>query len=91
VNQEQNEVRIMWYWHGGAWGWFWMLTMMLTFWLLVVAVAVVVVRGAAHDGERTDRSPSTRTPEQVLRDRFARGEIDADEYEHRRKVLTGVP
>jgi putative membrane protein len=81
----------MWYWHGDAWGWFWMLAMMATFWLLIVAVVFVVVRAGTPDRERGDRSPSARTPEQVLRDRFTRGEIDADEYEHRRKVLTGVP
>jgi putative membrane protein len=81
----------MWYWHGGAWGWFWMLAMMATFWLLIVAVVFVVVRAGTPRRERGDRSSSAPTPEEVLRDRFARGEIDADEYEHRRKVLTGVP
>jgi putative membrane protein len=81
----------MWYWHGGAWGWFWMLATMATFWLLIVAVLFVVVRAGTADRERGDGSASATAAEEVLRDRFARGEIDADEYEHRRKVLTGVP
>jgi putative membrane protein len=34
------------------------------------------------------RSPHN-TPLDILRERFARGEIDKDEFEERRKVLEG--
>ncbi|MEZ5219749.1 MAG: SHOCT domain-containing protein [Ilumatobacteraceae bacterium] len=48
---------------------------------------VTVARSAnqpAHPGP--DTTPP-RDPEQILRERFAQGEIDETEYEHRRQVL----
>jgi len=43
--------------------------------------------GLGHGG-RSDRADGDRALA-VLRERFARGEIDADEYESRRGVLQG--
>ncbi|HZJ26262.1 MAG TPA: SHOCT domain-containing protein [Acidimicrobiia bacterium] len=69
---------------GGGWGWGWMLigmTMMIGFWAIVAWAIVAVVR-------RPDvgRSPS-RDAQQILDERFARGELDADEYRQRSDVL----
>lgn len=58
-----------------------MTSMMILFWIAVTAAVVVAIRAARHD---TDRRPS---PQEVLDERFARGEITAEEYEHRRDVL----
>ena len=57
---------------------------------LVVAIVVVwlVVRGlSALDRGRSADTPSRSTPDDILRERFARGEIEADELEKRLKVL----
>jgi putative membrane protein len=68
--------------HMGEWGWGWVMGgwMMM---LLVVAVVVWSMRGAAGLS-RNSRSPS---PKRILAERFARGEITAEEYEDRRSAL----
>ena len=66
--------------HYNNFSWWWFVIMplgMLGFWALVGWVVVTVVRG-----ERTEPSAAPRA-ESILADRFARGEIDAEEY-HRR-------
>lgn len=70
----------MWDWHSG-WGLFSMVIGMAAFWGLVAWFAVALARGS-----RTDRQESRR-PIDVLDERFARGEIDTDEYERRRRLL----
>jgi putative membrane protein len=65
----------------------------IAFVVVVVAIAVVGVRWLV----RELRTPACVGPAAaaedgalvVLRDRFARGEIDADEYEQRRRTLGG--
>ena len=69
----------------GMGGFGWMLIPLL-FWgglLVLIAWALVRVFLERRDGER----PMVRTAEEVLRDRFARGEIDAEEYERSLEVL----
>jgi putative membrane protein len=51
----------------------------LLFVAIVVAAVIVFVRGAR-------RRPVER-PEQILAERFARGEIDAEEYRRRSALL----
>jgi putative membrane protein len=55
---------------------------MLVFWGVVAWVVVQVVR---DDREKTLRP--TSDPEAILAARYARGEIDADEYAERLDVL----
>jgi putative membrane protein len=67
------------------------LFMLLLFAGIVIAVAVVIrwlVVGGSRGAESSLRSPHN-TPLDILRERFARGEIDKDEFEERRKVLEG--
>ena len=73
-------------WWNDGWGWWWVFMPlgMLAFWSAVVWVVVTVVRGhfvapAAHQPDRA--------PEQLLAERFARGEIDDDEYRRRLDTL----
>ena len=65
--------------------------MLLLFAGIVIAVAVVI-RWLVVGGSR-GADPSLRllhnTPLDILKERFARGEIDKDEFEERRKVLEG--
>ena len=76
----------MWGWHG----WFFGPIMMIVFIAIAVVVVVVMVRwlGGVAGGAQTHPQPSShRTPLDILKERFARGEIDKDEFEERRRVL----
>ena len=55
---------------------------------VVIAVAVLLVRWLAGPWQGGSHPmPLGRTPLDILRERFARGEIDKDEFEERRRVL----
>lgn len=74
------------YWDGHWHGWFMGPLMMLIFMAVVVAVVVLVVRWlGASDASR--EAPGRNTPLDILKERFARGEIDKAEFDERRKVL----
>ncbi len=74
------------YW-GGPWhGWFMGPLMMLIILAVVVAVVVLVVRWlGTSDASR--EAPGRNVPLDILKERFARGEIDKTEFDERRKVL----
>lgn len=57
---------------------------MLVFWVGVVLLAVWGIRWVAA-GKRTDDRPSRAL--EILEERFARGEIDLEEFERRRSLL----
>ena len=69
-------------WWGGDWGWSaWLVMslMMLAFLALVIWVFLSVARRGGSN--RHDSG------EDILADRFARGEIDENEYRHRRELI----
>ena len=73
-------------WYGGAgWGgWLVMTLMMLAFWAGLVFGGLVLYRSLRQgDG----RSVPGQDAERLLDERFARGEIDAEEYRTRRDLL----
>ncbi|MGE5158035.1 MAG: SHOCT domain-containing protein [Gemmatimonas sp.] len=78
---------MMW-WNGGWYGMIFGPFFMILSLAAVVAVVVLLVRwlGGSSTGFSSSR-PSTRSPLDILKERFARGEIDKDEYEERRRVL----
>lgn len=72
----------------GAFGWLWMLLPLL-FWggllaLIAWAVMRIFPKGHVDNGRSEDRGDPA---ENVLRERFARGEMDAEEYERSLAVL----
>ena len=73
-------------WGGGWGGMVFGLVMMLLVIAAIVAVVVLVVRVLARAGSGTAK-PSGKTPTDILEERFARGEIDSEEFEERRRVL----
>ncbi|HZV49291.1 MAG TPA: SHOCT domain-containing protein [Candidatus Dormibacteraeota bacterium] len=78
---------MMW-WYPGQFGWGMMLVnalITLIFWGGLVAVAVWVIRSLM--GSRTGERPRADQPLEILRRRFAAGEISQDEYERARRTL----
>jgi putative membrane protein len=85
---EGQEVVAMMYWGNGMGGWA-MVAMTignLLFWGAIITGVVLLVRAFGRPGPAP--SPATRpTPQAVLAERYARGEIDDDEYARRLQVL----
>ncbi len=59
---------------------------MFLFWGVIIILAVLMA-WIFIGGPRT-RSASRSTALDILRERYAKGEIDKDEYEQRRRTLT---
>lgn len=78
-----------WYYGGGWVGWLMMTLAMAAFWGVLIFAAVAIFRGTRQGDEGADR-PSPRDPRSILDERFARGEIGADEYQARRDALRGA-
>jgi putative membrane protein len=77
-----------WDWgHPMMWGWgMGMMVMMLVFWGLVIGGVVLLVRWLAGLGSGREGGGRDRALE-ILRERYARGEIDREEFESRRRDL----
>ena len=80
---------MMWYGDGmTGWGYVLMTVGMVAFWALVIVAIVLLVRSS--NPRPTPPPPplaSTPTAEEVVAMRFARGEIDEDEYRQRLTAL----
>lgn len=76
-------------WGGGWYGMIFGPLFMILVLAVVIAVAVLLVRwlGGPWHGTAPHQQPPGRTPLDILRERFARGEIDKEEFEERRRVL----
>ncbi|GAA4832280.1 SHOCT domain-containing protein [Saccharopolyspora rosea] len=78
----------MHYWYGygaGIWGMAVMTVSMLLFWALIIIAIVALVRYLGRAGRDQRR---TTTAQDVLAERFARGEIDEEEYRRRLRALS---
>jgi putative membrane protein len=69
-------------WNGGWWG-FGMGLGMLLFLALIVFGIVLLLRPTVGPEPRREHDRAL----EILNERFARGEIDREEYEERRRVL----
>ena len=84
-------------WQDGGWGmmgsgmmggfsWWWFMPIfMILFWGLVIWGIVALVRGLS--GPRGSDSSKADSALEVLKRRYARGEIDKEEYEEKKKDL----
>jgi putative membrane protein len=74
-------------WWGGGWsGMIFAPLFMILMVALVLAAAVLLVRWLGP-WQRTTQAPPARTSLDILKERFARGEISKEEYQERRHVL----
>ena len=70
---------------GYGMGWFGGIFMIL-FWAVVIAGIVFAIRYLTA-GKEGPSERSAREPLEILKERYARGEIDTEEFEERMKVL----
>lgn len=80
----------MMYWYGegmNGWGYALMTVSMILFWGLVIAGGVAIARYLSRPPRAVDAHTARPTPEQILAERFARGEIDQREYRERLQTL----
>ena len=85
--------------HVGIAEWIWIIAI-AAFWVLLVVLLVLGVRwllradrghqaGPPPNWTPPPAAPRPDDPLEILRQRYARGEIDDEEYERRRKTLSG--
>ena len=73
------EMHPMWWW---GWG---MMAMMFLFWVLFIVGLIVGIRWLIGKGKEQKQDSAL----EILRERYARGEINKEEFEARRKDLAG--
>jgi putative membrane protein len=85
-----------WYNDGslGTGGWITMILMMSLFWGAVIFAGVMLFRGTSNsrrsrESGRVDGA-TYRNPVDILDERFARGELENQEYDARKAVLLGT-
>jgi putative membrane protein len=62
---------------------------MLIFWALIIGGVVFLIKWLAHSGSGTaDGKPGKSGPMEILKERYARGEINKEEFEERRRILS---
>lgn len=78
-----------WYGNGiGGWGAALMIIGHVLFWAVIIIGVIALIRYVAR-GDRAATTAGPRpTPEQLLAERFARGEIEEQEYSSRLDTLT---
>ena len=89
----REEITMMSWYGGGMSGWGYALgtISLVLFWGAVIAGIVLLVRHLGRSGQQPPAPPSLpATPGQLLAGRFARGEIDEQEYQQRLAVLQGA-
>ena len=77
----------------GTGGWLAMIAIMTVFWAIVIFAGVMILRGVGRgrgsDDIRSSERRDVKDPLGILDERFARGEVDRDEYEARKSLLHG--
>jgi putative membrane protein len=73
---------------GSDWGgWIAGALTMVVFWGGIAALVVFLARGSGARPSQREDKPRTHDAQEILAERFARGEISGDEFDERRRVL----
>lgn len=72
-------------WTCGTWGFGWGAALMLVFWAVVIVGLGVLVWWLVRLGSAKPGDPAL----EILRQRYARGDVSREEFEERRRALSG--
>lgn len=82
---------MMYDWSGySGWGMSFGMVFMLLFWALVVLGIVALIRVLMAQSS-SGRGSRDKTPLEIVQERYARGEIDREEYEQKKRDLEQRP
>lgn len=70
-----------------GWGMGFGVVFMLLFWLLVILGILALVRWLQSQSS-PDQGARGKTPLEIVQERYARGQIDKEEYEQKKRDLT---
>jgi putative membrane protein len=75
------------YWNGSGWWGMWLV--MGAFWILILLLIIAAFYWLfkANQGPGTRARPPGESPEEIVKKRYARGEIDEEEYHRRLEEL----
>ena len=69
-------------------GWGFGPVFMIVFWVLLILAVVVVVKWVVSQGSRGSGPPETESALEILKKRYARGEITKDQFEQIKKDIS---
>jgi len=77
-------------WGFGGWGWGMGVgpLLMILFWVLVI-VGVVALFRSLQSGPQSGPGPRAKTAAEIVQERYARGEINREEFEQKMRDLAG--
>lgn len=76
-------------WSGWGWGGMGVgMIGMSLFWILLIVAIVALVKGAGGGAASSDRK-QVEAPLDILKQRYARGEIEREEFEQKKHDLSG--
>jgi putative membrane protein len=77
--------------HGyGMWGMGWFGWILMTlFWVIVIVGIVMLIRYLWSTQKQGSSTLDKRDPLDILKERYAKGEIDTQEFEERKSTLEG--